>query len=253
MRVSVLGPVEISNGGLPVRLSGRGQRTVLSALAAQHGTVVPVSRLIEALWGAAPPPTARTKIQSHVSGLRLALGSDVRDASGPLHTIRPGYMLSADRSALDATEFADLLARSRQAGQPAVVSALLRDALALWRGPAFTCIASPVIRTAARNLDRQRLLAVEAKADADLSLGHYDTVASELSGWLDAHPLRERLRGLLMRALHQGGCRADALGVYRAGQQVMLHELGLEPSSQLQSLYREIIADAVPSSAGRDG
>jgi DNA-binding SARP family transcriptional activator len=243
MRVCVLGPIEVIRDSRPASLSGPGQRTVLAALAAEHGSVVPVTRLFEALWGDAPPPTARTKVQSHVCALRLALGQEVHDANSPLLTIRPGYVLSADRASVDATEFADLTARARRADNAATTARMLGEALALWRGPAFAGLDSPVLRAAGRLLDEQRALAVEAKAVADLALGRYDDMVAELPAWVASYPFRERLRALLMVALHQHGCRADALRLYQAGQQRMHRELGLEPSSRLRSVYHAILAD----------
>ena len=250
MRVCVLGTIEVTSGGMPVTLSSPGPRTVLAALAAQHGMVVPVSRLCEALWDGTPPPTARTKVQSHVSALRLALHREVGDADSPLQTIRPGYVLSADRASVDATEFAGLITRARQADDTAATARILGEALALWHGPAFGGLDSPVLRAAGRLLDGQRLLAVEAKAAADLSLGRFDVVMAELPGWLDSHPFRERLRAQLMLALHRHGCRVDALRLYQAGQQRMQRELGLQPSSRLQSMYHAILADARPAVQG---
>jgi DNA-binding SARP family transcriptional activator len=251
MRVCVLGSIEVTDGGRPVRLSGPGQRTVLAALAAEHGMVVPLARLFEALWGGTPPPTARTKVQSHMSALRLALGWQVRDGDSPLQTIRPGYVLSADLASVDATEFGDLMTRARQAQDAAVTARMLGEALALWRGPAFAGLDSPVLRAAGRLLDERRVLTVEAKASADLALDRFDVVVAELSAWVDCYPFRERLRALLMVALHQHGCRADALRLYRAGEQRMLHELGLQPSGQLRSLYHAILADARRPPAAR--
>jgi len=247
MRVCVLGPVDVTDGGRPVHLSGPGQRTVLAALAAEHGTVVSLPRLFEALWGGTPPPTARTKVQSHVSALRLALGRQVRDGDSPLQTIRPGYVLSADGASVDATDFAGLVTRARQVQDPGVTARMLGEALALWRGPAFADLDSPAMRAAGRLLDERRVLAVEAKAD--LALDRFDVVVAELPGWVDSYPFRERLRAQLMMALHQHGCRADALRLYRAGEQRMLHELGLQPSGQLRSLYHTILAETRRSPA----
>jgi DNA-binding SARP family transcriptional activator len=130
---------------------------------------------------------------------------------------------------------------------------LLGEALALWRGPACTGLNSAALRAMARRLDGQRLLVIEDKAEADLTLGRYGTVISELAAWLDANPLRERLRGLLMQALHHNGCRADALRLYPAGRLAMRRELGIEPSAWLQSVYRAILADTRPAQAGAAG
>ena len=247
MRVCVLGPIEVISDGKPVSLSGPGQRTVLAVLAAEHGRVVPLTRLFEALGGDAPPPTARTKIQSHVSALRLALGQEVHDANSPLHTIRPGYVLSADQASVDATEFADLMTRAWQAKDAATTARVLGEALVLWRGHAFAGLDSPMLRAAGRLLDEQRVLAVEAKAAADLALGRFDAMVAELPRWVESYPFRERLRALLMVALHQHGCRADALRLYLTGQQRMHRELGLQPSSWLRSVYHAILADARPA------
>lgn len=243
LRVSILGSVEVTRSGETLRLSGSGQRAVLAALAHQHGLVVPTGRLIEALWDSAHPRTARTKVQSLVSALRVALGYDIRDADSPLQTIRPGYVLRTDKVLVDATEFGRLLALAREADEPAAATVLLGDALALWRGPAVDGLRSASLRSVAGVLDGQRLLAIEAKADADMALGRHATVIAELAGWVDAYPLRERLRELLMQALHLHGCRANALHLYRAGQLVMRRELGLEPSARLQSVYRAVLAD----------
>jgi DNA-binding SARP family transcriptional activator len=185
-----------------------------------------------------------------VSALRLALGQEVRDADSLLQTIRPGYVLSADRASVDATEFAGLMTRARQAKDAPTATRMLGEALALWRGPAFAGLDSPVLRAAGKLLNEQRVLAVEAKASTDLGLGHFDVVVADLPRWLDHYPFRERLRALLMVALHQHGCRADALRLYRAGQQRMLRELGLQPSSRLQSVYHAILADARPAAQG---
>jgi SARP family transcriptional regulator, regulator of embCAB operon len=247
VRVNVLGSVEVTRHGKVIHLSGQGQRVLLAALSLDHGKVVSPGRLIDALWDAAPPASARTRVHAHVSALRLAIGQPARSGAGPLFTIGSGYMLSRDGVELDLAEFGSLAARGLAAcegGQPAAGSELLAAALALWRGAAFADVSSPAIRAAAAPLEERRLLVVESKAEADLALGRCDAVAAELPAWLAAQPLRERLRGLLMVALYRHGCRADALRLYRDGRRIMVAELGLEPGAQLRSLHRRILADA---------
>lgn len=246
MRINVLGLVEVTRGDEVVRLAER-QRTLLAALALEYGKVVPVDQLIAALWHGAPPATARTKLQAHVSALRQAIGQPVRDECGPLVTSGSGYMLSEDGAEIDLAEFDSTMQRARsthECGHPAVGSELFASALALWRGPPFADVTSPVIRAAAAPLEERRVLAVEAKAEADLSIGRCGAVAAELPGWLFRLPQRERLRGLLMIALYQLGCRAEALKLYRDGRRIMIGELGLEPGAQLQALHKHILADA---------
>lgn len=246
MRINVLGPIEVMAQGRVIPLTGQGQRALLAALTFDHGKVVPADRLIEVLWGDRPPTTARTKIQAHVSALRQAMGYRVRDVDSPLLTIPPGYVLSGHEVETDAAEFGALATRggrAAEAAEPGVASAAYGEALALWRGTAFADVSSPPIRAAAESLEERRLLVAEAKAEADLMLGRYGTVVSELSGWMIRYPLRERLRGLLMLALHSLGCRADALTVYHAGHALMRAELGLEPSAWLRGMYQRILTD----------
>jgi DNA-binding SARP family transcriptional activator len=246
MRINVLGCIEITDGTRIARPAGLAQRTLLAMLVMNQGTAVPVGRLAAAVWGDHPPATARTKIQSHMSALRRAMDSGPHDAVGPLLTIPPGYQLSGEAVTMDIAEFHDLTARgsrAAEAGQPANASRLLGEALALWRGPAYAGVVAAPVRAAAEALVEPRLLAAEAKAEADLALGRYGTVVTEMSAWLIAHPFRERLRGLLMMALHHLGCRADAITVYRAGHQLMTAELGLEPCAWLRGVYENILAD----------
>lgn len=245
MRVRVLGPVETELDGRLIRLAGQRQRALLAALALDHGRVVPVDRLVDALWDTNPPTRARAKIHAHVSALRQAFGQQARQSCGPLVTAAPGYILSRQDVELDLTEFESLTITARRAGgsgQPDTASQSFGSALALWRGPAFADVSSPLIRAAAAALEERRLLTVESKAEADLTLGRPDTVVAELSAGLVTHPCRERLRGLLMLAFYRLGCRADALKLYRDGHRLMVAELGLEPGPELRQLHQRILA-----------
>jgi DNA-binding SARP family transcriptional activator len=246
VHVRVLGAIEAASDGQAVRLAGQGQRAVLGALALDHGRPVPVDRLAETIWQSGPPATARTKIQAHVCALRRALGQPARGGCGPLLTTGSGYALCRDCVQLDLAEFDTLAGQGRSAlaaGQPGPASRLFADALRLWRGPAFADAVSPALRSAAVPLEERRVLTVEAKAEADLALGRPEVVVAELSSWLVTMPLRELLRGQLMLALYRLGCRADALGIYRAGHRVMIAEAGLEPGPQLRSLHQRLLAD----------
>jgi DNA-binding SARP family transcriptional activator len=246
VHVRVLGSIEAARDGQAVRLAGQGQRAVLGALALEHGRPVSVDRLAETIWQFGPPATSRTKIQAHVCALRRALGQPARGGCGPLLTTGSGYALCRDCVRLDLAEFDALTAQGRgalAAGEPGPAARLFADALALWRGSAFADAVSPALRSAAGPLEERRVLAVEAKAEADLALGYPEVVVAELSPWLVAMPLRELLRGQLMLALYRLGCRADALNIYRAGHRVMIAEVGLEPGPQLRSLHQRLLTD----------
>lgn len=246
MRIDVLGPIQVAANGQTVRLAGQRQRALLAALTLELGKVVPVERLVDILWDAEPPATARVKVQAHVSALRQAIGHDTAVAGGPLLTRPPGYMLCGDGIELDLAEFDVLTAQAKEASesrQPGVAAELFGAALRLWRGSAFADVRSPVIRSAADSLEGRRLLVWEAKADADLGLGRNERVVADLPTLLTAYPFRERARAMLMLALYRLGCRADALSVYRDGHRLMVAELGLEPGPRLRALHQHILAD----------
>jgi DNA-binding SARP family transcriptional activator len=247
MRINVLGPLEVRHGDRLVALAGMKQRVLLSSLALNPKTAVPVSALIDLLWGGAPPPTARTKVHTHVFELRKALGGDRdgRPPGWPLVTCQGGYQLSSDVD-LDSWEFKVNASRARQAcrlGQHAQASGLFACATAMWRGPALADVDSEAIQAVANALNEERLLAIEGKAEADLQLGWNDEVVAELTPVAAANPLRERLRCELMLALYRRGCRNEALAVYRDGHQALTRELGLPPGPPLRRLQQFVYRD----------
>lgn len=246
-RISLLGPLEVSDGNRPVRLTGMKQRALLCWLALNPRTSVSADALIAALWGDASPPTARAKVHTYVCELRKALREvgHGRAPGWPVLTCLGGYQLSADVD-LDSRRFAGSASEARQAGRlgdHARASWLFARALEIWRGPALADVTSYPIQAAANALNEERLLAIEGKAEADLHLGWYDDVVAELSPLSAANPLRERLRGELMVALYRRGARNEALTVYRDAHQAVTSELGLPPSPQLRRLHELVIRD----------
>jgi DNA-binding SARP family transcriptional activator len=130
----ILGPIEVSSDGGPVRLGGGRQRAVLALLLFRLGEVVSTEQLVEDLWAGQPPATAVKVVQLYVSRLRKSLGE------GLLLTRAPGYVLRVDPSNLDAHRFERLFEEGRRAlagGDPARAAPELREALSLWRGPAL--------------------------------------------------------------------------------------------------------------------
>jgi DNA-binding SARP family transcriptional activator len=247
VRINVLGPLEVRHGNVVIPLAGMKQRVFLSSLALNPRAAVPASVLIDALWGAAPPQTARTKVHTHVCELRKTLGAyrDDQPEGWPVVTGRGGYQLSGDIE-LDSWEFEDNASRARQAsrlGQYAQASDSFARAMAMWRSPALSDVESDAIQVAASALNEGRLLAIEGKAEADLQLGWFDQVVADLVQVAAANPLRERLRGQLMLALYRRGCRNEALAVYRDGHRAISRELGLPPGPQLRRLQQFMYRD----------
>ena len=85
------------------------------------------------------------------------------------------------------------------------------------------------------------LIALEQRLEADLALGRHAEAVPELEALVREYPLRESLRGLLMRALYRSGRQADALAVMQDTRATLRDELGLDPSQALQQLEKAIL------------
>jgi len=244
----VLGLLEVTSGGRAVELRAAKLRAVLAMLALHANEVVSTDQLTEALWGEHPPPTARKALQMHVSQLRTLLEPE-RSAGGSgrvLVTRPPGYELRLVPEQLDLHRFERGLREARAlraAGRVGDAAHRLRASLALWRGPplADLSLEDALQRDVAR-LEELRLEATEERIEADLALGRHAEVSGELEDRSSRHPLRERLRTLLMLALYRSGRQAEALAVYRETREMLVEELGLEPSREFRGLEGRILS-----------
>ncbi len=132
--------------------------------------------------------------------------------------------------------------RELASGEAERASLTLRDALALWRGPALADLAfEPFAQTEIARLEELRLTALEARIEADLALGRQDSLVAELETLVAAHPYREGLRAQLMLALYRSGRQAEALETYRRARRTFSEELGIEPGPRLQELEGAIL------------
>lgn len=246
MEFRILGPLEAHSDGEPLRLGGAKQQGLLAILLLHAGEVVSSDRLIDALWGEAPPQTARKALQVHISQLRKVLEPE-RESGRPgrvLVTRPPGYLLALEPEQLDLTRFDRLASEGREAlasGEPQRAAALLTEALSLWRGPPLAEIAFPFVQPEIARLEELRQAALEDRIQADLDRGHHVEVVGELEGLVAAEPLRERLWGQLLHALYRSGRQADALGAYQRARDALVEELGIEPGKQLRSLHAAIL------------
>ncbi|MFD0687672.1 BTAD domain-containing putative transcriptional regulator [Actinomadura fibrosa] len=241
MRFAVLGPLEVrTEGGSPVKVADLKVRALLADLLVHAGRVVPADRLIDDLWGAGLPADPAATLQARVSQLRRTLEDAEAGGRALVESRRPGYRL--DAQADDVARFERLTERAAGVADPRVRSALLGDALALWRGPAYAEFQDAAFASAeVARLEELRLAAVESRAEARLELGEHEAVAAELAGPVAAHPLRERLRAAHMRALHRTGRSAEALASYDAYRRRLRDDLGLDPGPELAALHRAIL------------
>ncbi len=244
MEFGVLGPLEVRCGGDPLVVSSRMERLLLAALLVDANGVVSTARLIDLLWGTDPPPSARNSLQSYVTRLRQRLAGQF--VPGPILTRPPGYLIEVDPRQLDAQRFEQLLAEAGplRAECPSRALALLDQALALWRGPAYSEFADEeVARGEAARLDELREVATEDRVEALLVLGRTNEAIADLEGIIAGQSLRERPHAQLMRALSRAGRQVEALDRARAYRD-RLRELGLQPSVALRELETDILREA---------
>ncbi|WP_420035729.1 BTAD domain-containing putative transcriptional regulator [Streptomyces sp. cg28] len=234
MRFGILGPLDVrASDGSPLDPGGPRPRALLTLLLLDAGRTVSAERLIDGLYGEDPPAGAANALQSQISRLRKRL--DLEIESGPA-----GYRLAVAPDTVDLHRFERLAREGGQAlstGDPARATALLREGLGLWRGPA------PVDLP---RLDELRLGATQDRIEADLALGGGADLVAEVRDLLALHPLSERLYGLLMRTLHAAGRSAEALRVYEEARRTLADELGADPSAELSALHLELLQGQEP-------
>src|SRR5262245_41105184 len=239
MEFGVLGPLAAWHDGRELELGSPKQRATLAVLLLRANAFVATATVVDQLWGERPPARAVKTVQVYVSGLRKLLGENVIDT-------RPaGYRMHVGQGALDLDRFEELLARGRTllaSGAAADAAAALRDALALWRGPALADLQDESFaRDETGRLEELRLVALTERIDADLALGRHAELVPELEALVREHPLRERLRELLILALYRTGRQADALAAYHDARTTLADGRWLDPGASLRQLEKSIL------------
>lgn len=236
----ILGPLEVALSDERVVALGRRERALLGVLLINAGEVVAVERLIDDVWGEAPPSSAKHMVHEYVSRLRIALG----DASR-IETRAPGYVIACGDGELDSRLFSELAAAARAAANAhdhARALGSYERALALWRGDALAGVQlEGRAQIDVARLDEERRLVAEESFDSALALGRHRELIPELERRVRDEPLRERPRAQLMLALYRAGRQADALERYREGRTLLVEHAGIEPGPELRRLERAIL------------
>jgi len=237
MRLNLLGPTQlVDDSGSAVEVGPVKRRVVLAVLGLEAGRVVPVGRLAELLWAGDPPASARTVMQGHVSALRRLLGPGLR-----LVTREPGYLLAADRGAVDVQRFRDLIETAAVSEDDQAIR-LLSTALALWRGPALADLTGHgLVTSLTASLEESRLDALAALAGRLLRTGSGSHGVPALRAAVEAAPLHEPLVAALVLCLYQAGRQADALAAYQSARERLAEQLGVDPSQELRAAYLTVL------------
>jgi len=257
--IEVLGALAVRENGVSITPTAPKPRQVLALLALHADQAVPVTTLIEELWGATPPRSARTTLQTYILQLRELIaaalekgeqegtgeGGTQRTAKDVLMTMPSGYMLAANGGQSDVRTFERLAGtgyRAMDAGDFPDAARHLREALALWSGTAFADVqAGSQLEMEIRRLEESRLCALDQRIEADLRLGRHRELLAELTVLVNRYRTHESLHGQFMLALHRSGRRGEALEAYQRLRATLVRDLGLEPSAALRRLQRSIL------------
>ncbi|OLO30845.1 AfsR/SARP family transcriptional regulator [Streptomyces sp. MNU77] len=243
-------------GEQPMALGSPQQRAVLALLLLKQGRPASVDELVDAVWGQEPPPGAVSVLRTYVSRLRAVLepGRSKNRPSGVLVSVAGGYALHAPEGTLDLTVFESRVheaKRLRARGDHQGARELLRRALDAWNGAPLAGVPGAFAEAERTRLAELRLGATETRVELDVELGGHSDAVPELIALATAHPLRERLRLLLMLSLYRSDRQAEALAVYHDTRRTLIAELGIEPGPAVRDLHRRLLA-ADPALAAPD-
>jgi len=204
--------------------------------------------LIEELWGASPPKSAVTTVQTYIYHLRQIFEREnLNGERGDLLCTRlPGYVLRAADEQVDARIFQQLTAQGQallEDGRARQASEVLHRALDMWTGGALANIQpGAVLQPYVAHLEERRISALELRIQADMELGRHRNMISELKSLVAAFPLNEWFHAKLIESLSRSGRRGEALQAYQMVRAMLNDELGVDPSPELQRLQHHVLS-----------
>ena len=245
LRFGMLGPLQASANGAALPLGAAKQRAVLAILLINRNRIVPIDSLIDAVWQEQPPPEVRGSLHAHISRLRRLVSDAGADAATTVVSARPGYRLNVPDEACDIGRFAI----EQKAGIGAAAggrfeeaSAHLSAALSEWRGPVLEDLRDfPFVDAFAAALTEDKLVALTARAEAEIACGRTHSIISELEALVVEHPYREPLWAQLITAYYLAERQYDALDAYGRLKTMLADDLGIDPGPTLRGLHQRIL------------
>ncbi|MFJ4713577.1 BTAD domain-containing putative transcriptional regulator [Streptomyces sp. NPDC088785] len=254
LEIRVLGHLVASSAGRHMRVDlAPKPRTVLALLCGNPGAMIANGALEREVWGEAPPRSAARNLHTYVMQVRRMLEGFCRlprqvVADEVLLTLPGGYAIDDTLVVSDHTAFIELAVKGRSLlrdGELAAGMDKLLRALEIWRGPAFSDVATgPALEAQRRRLNEARLGVIETLSEARVSAGQYHEAIADLALCVPDNPFHEGLHFQYMRALALCGERARALKVFNALRIRLVADLGIEPGPTVQNLQRRILNSA---------
>ncbi|HEY1989219.1 MAG TPA: BTAD domain-containing putative transcriptional regulator [Acidimicrobiales bacterium] len=245
LRLRLLGELDIE-GCDTDRLERRQLRTLLKILALGRGSPVRVDRLVDCLWGDAPPSHPADQVSVLVSRLRSALGANRVPRSDA------GYTLVVDWLDLDALgEYAAEADRRLANGAIAAARTAASAGLSLVRGPLLADEADPWWAGAERSAVDLLIAGLRSTAaSAAMTAGDWVDAAQLSNHMLATDPYDEVALRFLMEALDRSGRSASALATYAGFRQRLAEDLGVSLSAETEALHTAILLGESPGDRG---
>ncbi|OSC40996.1 hypothetical protein B8W66_11145 [Mycobacterium decipiens] len=219
-------------------------QTVLVTLAAMVDKPVSVGRLALEIWNESPPRLQNAGMHVYVSQLRKAIRS-IGSVPDPIVTTSNGYALQGAQLKIDLVDFKSRLKNARALEREGnyqdaipVLYHLLEMSEELQRPAHFN---GPILHGLYTWIAESRHGCKASLIRSLTAVGEHRAVIAHLPNFIREHPLHEPFYGQLMLAYYRVGRRADALRTFRILQHRLRDELGLDPCTKLQELYRSIL------------
>ena len=250
IEIKVLGPLEVTVGGVSIVPTASKPSQLLAMLALNAGRVVSTTALAEEIWDYEPPRSGLPTLHTYVLKLRRKLQDALADEGGVtskdiLITRRSGYLLNVAHEDVDAFRYEQLSSTGRQAvnkGAHETASRALGEALRLWRGQALADVATgPQLGIEAMRLEENRLGDLHLRIEADLRLGRHHQLLGELATLCARHPLLENFCVQHMIALYRSGRQSQAMEAFRRLRGAMVEQLGVEPSTKVRQVHHAVL------------
>jgi DNA-binding SARP family transcriptional activator len=250
VEVKLLGSMEAVVGGVSFAPTAGKPRQLLAILALNAGKVVPVSAIMDEIWGPATPRSALTTLHTYVGKLRkdldCAIGDESRCAAKTVvATEQLGYRLNVPPENVDAGRYVQSSALGRriaETGDPETASATLASALDLWRGSALSDVsAGSQLMIEVARLEENRLADLDLRIEMDLALGRHRGLLGELAALCARYPMSENFHAHYMLALYRSGWQWRALEIFQRLRNTMVNQLGVDPSAKVRQLQQAIL------------
>jgi DNA-binding SARP family transcriptional activator/Tfp pilus assembly protein PilF len=240
MDLTILGPTRLVVQGRSVELATR-QRALLALLACRLGQSVPVSLIIDLVWGETAPPGVQQRLYETASRLRKVLRS--HGVPGTLDREPGSYRLTLEPDLIDMNRLRRYTAQARAAlsrRDEKSATALLIAAAELWRGEPLAELRGSRADDLRRQLVDTALNTLLLLFDLQRRYGQHAAIITRLAPLIEAHRDNEALARHWMLALAATGRDQEARTFFASLRQYLRRELDTEPSADLLEIYRRL-------------